>query len=81
MMIMMIVMLLLIMMMIGLTPDELAERSGHEECVKAIDDYFAELCATSADHQPSSTQADTAVNQPGDLCILTYISANIRFLN
>jgi len=43
----------------------LADSCGHEECVKAIDDYFNELSATSAGHHPNTELASTTAYQPG----------------
>ena len=74
---------MVMMVTIGLTADSLADNCGHEECVKAIDDYFAELSANSSSHEPNESQAAAAAaaaaSKPGNFCIFTYTLAGISW--
>ena len=63
--------------MIGMTADHLAEKHGHEDCVKAIDDFFAEQSATSAGHQASTEHTATAVNYPGNFVLLLLTTVSV----
>ena len=61
--------------MTDLTADQLAEKSGHEDCLKAIDDFFAEQSLASAGHQPSSEHAaSAAVDHPGNFAVAVSVT-------
>ena len=68
-------------MYLGLTAEALAQSSGHEDCHKAIVEFFLDPSALSSAEHSSPARAATGVSKPGTLCILTRVSANVDCVN